>query len=193
ARGAARAVGVDLAANGIVADPDDVFYLTVPELTAAAVPSNLRELVAFRRQRRDEYLQMELPESWVGMAEPLPIQPTRAAGQGAEDAVAGTGVSPGVVEGSVRVLRDPTSDVLEPGEILVCETTDPSYASYFLVAAGCVIDIGGALSHGAIVAREVGIPCVINTRTGTRKLHTGDLVRIDGSAGTVEILKRAEV
>jgi len=122
------------------------------------------------------------------MFEPLPRIPS--GGHGADDAVAGTGVSPGVAEGPVRVLRDPTSDVLEPGEILVCETTDPSYASYFLVASGCVIDIGGALSHGAIVAREIGIPCVINTRNGTRQLRTGDVVRIDGSTGTVTILKR---
>ncbi len=77
---------------------------------------------------------------------------------------------------------------LHPGEILVCEATDPSYASYFLVAEGVITDIGGAMGHGAIVAREVGIPCVVNTRDATRRLQTGDRVRIDGTTGAVERL-----
>jgi pyruvate,water dikinase len=104
--------------------------------------------------------------------------------------VKGLPVSGGVAEGPARVLLDPLADDFEPGEILVCETTDPSYASYFLLAAGCAIDIGSALSHGAIAAREVGIPCVINTRDGTKRIRTGDIVRVDGSAGSVEILVR---
>ena len=188
ARAYARVIGGDLARRGVLADPEDVFYLTVSELTDSRPPSNAMELVTFRRARRDEYLAVDLPESWVGMAEPRTAESADLDGP-----VSGVGVSPGVAEGLVRVLLDASAGDLEPGEILVCETTDPSYASYFLVAGGCVIDIGGALSHGAIVAREVGIPCVINTRTGTRKLRTGDRIRIDGSAGTVEILERAEV
>jgi pyruvate,water dikinase len=102
-------------------------------------------------------------------------------------------VSPGVVEGRARVVLDPDSGIdIEPGEILVCETTDPSWASYFLVAGALVIDIGGAMSHGAIVAREMGIPCVINTRAGTAAIATGDLLSVDGGAGTVRVLERAE-
>ena len=76
----------------------------------------------------------------------------------------------------------------EPGEILVCETTDPSWAAYFLVAGGVVTDLGGAMSHGAIVSREVGIPCVVNTKTGTKAFHSGDLLRIDGASGEIERL-----
>ena len=187
ARAYARVLGTDLARRGLLQDPEDVFYLTVAELTAPELPANANELVAFRRARRDEYLTIDLPESWVGMVEPRTVDSNDL-----DEPISGLGASPGVVEGAVRVLVDPSAGDLEPGEILVCETTDPSYASYFLVAGGCVIDIGGALSHGAIVAREVGIPCVINTRAGTRKLRTGDYIRIDGTAGTVEILRRAE-
>ncbi len=186
-RAQARVIGAEWARRGLLDDPEDVFFLTVDELLTAEVPSNVTELVAFRRARYDEYLAIVLPESWLGMVEPRAFEPA-----GLADAVSGVGVSPGVAEGIVRVLLDPSTGDLEPGEILVCETTDPSYAPYFLVAAGCVIDIGGALSHGAIVAREVGIPCVINTRTGTRTLHTGDVIRIDGSTGSVEILERSE-
>jgi phosphoenolpyruvate synthase/pyruvate phosphate dikinase len=105
----------------------------------------------------------------------------------------GLGVSPGHVRGRVRVLTDPsTGEQLEPGEILVCVATNPSYASYFLVAAGVVTDIGGALGHGAIVAREVGIPCVVNTEIGSRTLRTGDEIEIDGSTGQIEIITRAK-
>ena len=89
-------------------------------------------------------------------------------------------------------MLDAATSELEPGEILVCETTDPSWASLFLVASALVIDIGGALSHGAIVARELGVPCVINTRVGTRCLRTGDLLRVDGERGSVTVLAAAD-
>ena len=81
-------------------------------------------------------------------------------------------------------MRD-NPDALQPDEILVCHVTDPSWSAFFFVAAGVVIDIGGAMSHGAIVARELGIPCVINTMTGTQVIRSGDRVRVDGQAGTV--------
>ena len=121
------------------------------------------------------------------MAIPTPVEASAAAGAGEE--ITGLGVSPGVVEGRARVVLDAAASELEPGEVLVCETTDPSWASLFLVASALVIDIGGALSHGAIVARELGVPCVINTRTGTRRLRTGDRLRIDGGAGLVTVLE----
>jgi pyruvate,water dikinase len=100
----------------------------------------------------------------------------------------GIGAGPGVAEGIARVLTDPGQDVPDPGEVLVCHTTDPSWASYFLGAAAVVIDIGGPLSHGAIVARELGLPCVINVGDATTRLRSGDRVRVDGVAGTVSIL-----
>ncbi len=102
--------------------------------------------------------------------------------------VTGLGVSPGIVEGLARIVHEPGDSELEPGEILVCQTTDPSWSAYFLLAAGVVIDIGGSLSHGAIVARELGIPCVINTLDGTRRLRTGERIRVDGGTGRVERL-----
>jgi pyruvate,water dikinase len=100
-------------------------------------------------------------------------------------------VSAGTVEGIARVVHDADAGDLEDGEILVCATTDPSWASCFLVAGAVVIDIGGPLSHGAIVAREMGIPCVINTGNGTRAIKTGDRLRVDGSTGLVVIQERA--
>jgi pyruvate,water dikinase len=187
ARGAARVMGEDLAGRGVVGDPDDVFYLTVDELLGRP-PADAKEMVAFRRERREEYLGLRLPDSWSGQPVPVPIESGVAARPGEE--ITGLAVSPGVVEGRARVVVDP-GEPLEEGEILVCETTDPSWASLMLVAGGLVIDIGGALSHGAIVARELGVPCVINTRVGTARLRTGDVVRVDGNAGVVSVLASA--
>jgi pyruvate,water dikinase len=92
----------------------------------------------------------------------------------------------------VRVVHDPSFTEVEDGEVLVTPTTDPSWASIMFVSAALVVDIGGTLSHAAVVARELGIPCVVNTRNGSRVLRTGDRVRVDGAAGTVEVLERAE-
>jgi phosphoenolpyruvate synthase/pyruvate phosphate dikinase len=78
-------------------------------------------------------------------------------------------------------------------EILVAPTTDPSWSSIMFVSSALVVDIGSALSHAAVVARELGLPCVVNTREGTRLLRTGDRVRVDGTAGTVEILERSPI
>jgi pyruvate,water dikinase len=184
ARFNARAMGESLAQAGLLADADDVFFLCLEELRD--LPPDVADLVSLRRARRDEYERLQLPERWQGAVEPVPAVKVETT-----DAIGGLGVSPGVIEGRVRVVLDAASNCLEPGEILVCRTTDPSWASYFLVASGVVIDMGGPLSHGAIVARELGIPCVINVRDATRRLQTGDLVSIDGERGTVDVLWRA--
>jgi pyruvate,water dikinase len=145
-------------------------------------------LVRLRRERRDEYETLELPASWQG----TPVAKPRPAGKGAapsERLIAGIGASSGIAEGVVRVVHDPAFAEVEPGEILVTATTDPSWASIMFISAALVVDIGGALSHAAVVARELGIPCVVNTRTGTRTLRTGDRVRVDGSSGTVTVIQ----
>lgn len=77
---------------------------------------------------------------------------------------------------------------LDDGDILVCETTDPSWVSLFLVAGGVVSDHGGLLSHSPIVARELGIPCVCGTLTGSHRIRDGQLLRLDGDNGTVEVI-----
>jgi pyruvate,water dikinase len=188
ARAAVRILGEELAKDGTIGDPDDVCYLTVDEI-AGSLPPDPKEVVAFRRAKRDEYLGLRVPDSWTGVAQPMKIEASAAAVAG--DEIPGLAVSPGIVEGRARVVLDAATSELEPDEVLVCETTDPSWASLFLVASALVIDIGGALSHGAIVARELGVPCVINTRTGTRRLRTGDLLRVDGNSGVVTVLKSA--
>jgi pyruvate,water dikinase len=167
-------------------NPDDVYFLTLDELLAGHHPPD--DLIAFRRERREEYRHIRLPEVWTGNAVAAQVQDVPAALVG--DTFDGLAVAPGVVEGRVRRIVDSGCDTapLEPGEILVCHTTDPSWVTVFMTASALVIDVGGHLSHGAIVARELGIPCVINTITGTQRLHDGQRIRVDGNQGRVDVL-----
>ncbi|CAB4928939.1 unannotated protein [freshwater metagenome] len=184
-RAAARRMGDLYVEAGMLDDASDVFQLTAAELLGPELPADAKAIVADRRRRHDEYLDYRLPVFWEGDPEVERISQDTSE---APLTVEGMGVSPGVVEGVVRVITSPTGAAVEQGEILVCVTTDPSWVSLMVPASGLVIDIGGPVSHGAIVARELGVPCVINTRTGTSTLKTGQRVRVDGSTGVVEIL-----
>jgi phosphohistidine swiveling domain-containing protein len=194
ARAASRRIGECLVVENRLDDAEDVFYLTFDELTGV-LPADAPALVDARRQRRALYRSLRIPSYWRG--QPAAAGQTPADGPLAETAaeqgvVAGIGVSAGVVEGLVRVVTEPDFAEVESDEILVAPTTDPSWSSIMFVSKALVVDIGSALSHAAVVARELGLPCVVNTRDGTRLLHTGDRVRVDGTAGTVHILERAE-
>ena len=104
----------------------------------------------------------------------------------------GIGGSPGVVEGPVRLLRSEHDlGSLQPGEVLVCPITAPSWGPAFSVAAGVITDIGGMMSHAAIVCREYGLPAVVGTGFATVRLRTGDRVRLDGVTGEVTLLSEA--
>jgi pyruvate,water dikinase len=101
----------------------------------------------------------------------------------------GLAASRGVAEGKVRVLRDPShADDFEPGEVLVVAAADTGWAPLFLAASGVITELGGPLSHAAIILREYAVPAVVNVKGATLSLHDGDVVRIDGDAGTVEVL-----
>ncbi len=99
----------------------------------------------------------------------------------------GTAASSGIVEGNARVLLSSSQlSELLPGEILVVHTTDVGWTPLFLVAAGVVTELGGPLSHAAVVAREFGVPSVVNVGGATRAIRTGDVLRVDGERGVVE-------
>ncbi|MEV0855729.1 PEP-utilizing enzyme [Nocardia fluminea] len=189
ARAAARRMGTLMHEQRILADPDDIFFLTIDEL-CTAMPRGITDLVDTRREQHREYTTFTLPTHWRGTPPQVPIAPVKPAAP--VTTLCGIGASAGVVEARVRVLDDPGfADFAEPGEILVCRSTDPSWASVLFLSAALVVDVGGLLSHAAVVAREISIPCVVGTGNGTRMLQTGDRVRVDGTAGTVEILFRA--
>jgi rifampicin phosphotransferase len=175
-----RAAGSPLAAT------HTVFFLTVDEV-ANALRASRTDLAPLVRARRAEYMRdrarPDPPATFIGA--PPSVQLPPAGG----DVMKGIGASSGVVEGLARVLLSSSemSD-LQPGEILVVHTTDVGWTPLFCIAAGVVTELGGPLSHAAVVARELAVPSVVNVDSVTRALKTGDRVRVDGDRGVVERL-----
>lgn len=188
-RAAARDLGNELVERGVLREPDDVFFLDMDEL-AGEIGADVRDVVESRRRDWVGFNEVTLPTTFYGMPEPL----TREAGRAQPgDVLQGIGVSGSTHEGRVRVIRRADDDTeLEPGDVLVCETTDPSWTTLFLLADALVIDVGSVGSHGAIVARELGLPAVVNTSDGSRRLRDGDRVVVDGSKGTVTVVSIAD-
>lgn len=190
-RASARHLGALLVADGRLDQVDDVFSLTAEELAedlagdlSGDLGGDLRTLVAERQATRARYQALDVPTSWTGPAVPRVPEATASPG----GVLTGIGACAGTVEGRAVVVLDPSSAEIEEGDILVARTTDPAWVSLMFVSAGLVVDIGGLMSHAAVVARELDIPCVMNTGHGTTAIATGDLIRVDGAAGTVEIL-----
>ena len=100
-------------------------------------------------------------------------------------ALTGTAASAGSVTGQARVIMDPVGAQLEPGEILVAPSTDPGWTPLFLTAGGLVMEMGGANSHGAVVAREYGIPAVVGVNGATGQISTGQTITVDGTNGVI--------
>jgi pyruvate,water dikinase len=107
-----------------------------------------------------------------------------------EPLLRGTPASPGTATAAARILRTPSGAELEAGEILVAPSTDPGWTPLFLTAGGLVMEMGGAMSHGAIVAREYGIPAVVGVADATERITTGERITVDGSAGEVHLAPR---
>lgn len=153
---------------------------------------SVADTVARRAADHEAYDAMRLPHVWHGL--PTVTVDEAGSAEPAEDCpseglvVTGIGVSTGVAEGVVRVVTDIDDADFDDGTAMVCRVTDPSWASLFPLAEAVVTDVGSAMSHAAIVCRELGLPCVANTRTGTSQLRDGMRARVDGSAGTVEVI-----
>ncbi len=179
-------VGVALAQDGRLERAEDIFFITLPEAQAALAGADMRSLV---RERRATY-QRELTRRHV----PLVLlsdgtEPTAGPSQAdtAHNMISGTAASPGTVTALARVILDPAGAHLAPGEILVAPSTDPGWTPLFLTAGGLVMETGGAMSHGVIVAREYGLPAVVGVPQATERITTGMRLTVDGSAGTVVI------
>ncbi len=177
--------------QGLIDRADDVFFLRLAELDALAAGESRdwKELVQARRQSfARESQRAQIPRLLLsdGRAFYGGIPSETESGQGD---LAGSPVSPGVVEGRVRVVLDPHQAGLQPGEILVCPGTDPSWTPLFLAAGGLVMEVGGMMTHGAVVALEYGIPAVVGIHQVTSRLQTGQRIRVDGSTGQISVLE----
>jgi phosphohistidine swiveling domain-containing protein len=179
-----RPVGEELAAAGKVAAWDDVYFLTLTETREAIAGADLRELVGERRaahvreQARRHIPRVMLSDGTDAEAALISVP---------EGAMRGSPASPGTVTAPARVLLSPHGARLEPGEILVAPSTDPGWTPLFLTAGGLVMEMGGMMSHGAVVAREYGIPAVVGVPGATEQIETGATITVDGSAGVVSI------
>jgi pyruvate,water dikinase len=176
-------VGAELANRGLLDAADDAFFLTLPELRRAIAGEDLRPSVAERHEvYRREQRRRHIPRVLLSDGSDAEMDLPRAIDDGA---IRGTPASPGIARGTAHVIRSPVGARLEPGEVLVAPSTDPGWTPLFLTAGALVMEMGGMMSHGAVVAREYGIPAVVGVPDATGRIATGDQVTVDGSAGTV--------
>jgi phosphohistidine swiveling domain-containing protein len=189
-RYAARRRGQELAAAGVLGDIEDVFLLTADEaFSTTCTRMRAAQLCHDRAQLLDEYRTLRLPQAWIGLPPRLTAEASEP-NQSDSLLITGAAASPGHVQGRARVVLDPTDIDLDDGEILVCETTDPAWTPHIYRAAAVITDMGSAMSHGAIIARELGVPCVTGTKTGTAQINTGDILDVNATSGTVTITDR---
>ncbi len=180
-------IGNELAAEHRIEHPEDIFFLDLDEAETALAGDDLQELVAERRAaygqelRRRHIPRVLMSDGTEPEAAPGTSGPQRPG------TLSGSPASTGRVTAPARVIMDPIGAHLEPGEILVAPSTDPGWTPLFLTAGGLVMEMGGPNSHGAVVAREYGIPAVVGVPDATSRIRTGQRVTVDGAAGTVAV------
>jgi rifampicin phosphotransferase len=182
-------LGQRWAERGWLSQPDDIFFLTVSELEKLvaggdpqALEYNLRTLVANRRLAYEYWFTVVPPDVIGPDGEPVVEEEKEA------EVLAGVAVSGGRARGVARIVLDPRQAArLHAGEILVTQATDPGWTPVFPLVSGLVLEIGGQLSHGAIVAREYGIPAVLNVQGAMRHIRDGQVITVDGNTGKVFI------
>jgi phosphohistidine swiveling domain-containing protein len=197
-RHVALAIGDRLVQRGLFSDRADVFFLTTTEVddlladavldgesAAARVATRRAEFERFRTQTPPDCLALAPGEQWSAAAGENP-----ATGVQTGDYLRGNSACGGVATGTAAVVLDVAeADRLEAGQILVTRQTDPGWAAVFFLTSGLVIERGGMLSHGAIIAREYGIPAVVGVPDATRLIGNGDKLRVDGDHGIVQLIR----
>lgn len=198
-----RELGRRLAADQRLDSPDDIFYLEAEEaLGLLDGTTSTQQAAAITRARRaefDHYRATAAPpdrfttrgplhrNTMAMTAAPEPANPLAPAG----DSMTGTGASPGMRRGRVRVVGNPRDAHLQPGEILVARQTDPGWVMLFPIASGLLVEKGSLLSHSAIVSRELGLPCIVGLTGICSWLRDGDEIEMDGASGLVNVVGRA--
>jgi rifampicin phosphotransferase len=177
-------IGEEIARAGTIERGDDIFFLNLHDVRGALAGQDMRDVV---RRRRAEYEQ-ELRRRHVPrvlLSDGTEPEAQATSNVAVDGALSGTPASAGSVTGRARVILDPVGARLEPGEILVAPSTDPGWTPLFLTAGGLVMEMGGANSHGAVVAREYGIPAVVGVAGATSHFVTGQQITVDGTTGLV--------
>lgn len=194
-------IGNKLVEAGALDDPEDIIFLRYNELRyliGDLENFDARSLVETRKAERVEAEKIQ-PKDWIGTATESQLQfpylslwgfPDRLDIEQTDgDVIAGIAASPGVVEGTAKVVNSIDEfDEVKKGDILVCQMTNPAWTPLFAMISAIVTDAGGTVSHPAVMAREFGIPAVIGCSVGTQRIKSGDRLRVDGSSGVVEVL-----
>ena len=183
------AYGQQLVDQGQIEIADDIGYFYYEDLEQLAKNSdqNWHELISLRKDRYDsELFRKQIPRLLLSDGRAFYEGFSTMEGQAGK--LIGSPVSPGLVEGKVRVVVDPLKSDLLPGEILVCRGSDPAWTPLFLTAGGLIMEVGGMMTHGAIVAREYGIPAVVGVSQATEVLHDGQRIQLNGSNGEIILI-----
>jgi len=197
-----NAIGKEFETEGILNEGRDIYYLSLDEvwdfIKGTAITIRLRDLVELRRQEFREYRDPRKPVpgdrfNTYGMAYNRNLFRSRESGpkETPKGGLHGIGCCPGVVRERVRVLNSPREDLTLKGEILVAARTDPGWVPLYPALSGILIERGSILSHSAIVAREMGIPTIVGISGLLETIMDGDVVRMDGAVGTVEVIEKA--
>jgi pyruvate,water dikinase len=197
-------IGAYLQAGGFIDKTADLSYLSLPEIQSLlesfeSIPDNrrakiqeakiqkTRQLIKKRVKDYQHYNNLNPPIVMTSEGEIMRPKPVLQ--DLPPNAVAGSSVSAGIVEGFARVILDPTRETLKKGEILVTRFTDPGWTPLFISAAGLVMEVGGLMTHGSVIAREYGIPAVVGVVNATRYFKTGQKIRVNGDLGIIEIIE----
>jgi pyruvate,water dikinase len=172
---------------GVLREKEDIFHLTFQELHDVARTNEVDEQLIRRRKAEFRSYQALTPPR-VLTSEGEGISGEYRRNDLPAGAFVGIPVSAGIIEGRARVILDMNDANLEPGDILVTAFTDPSWTALFVAIAGLVTEVGGVMTHGAVIAREYGLPAVVGVDQATRLIKNGQRIRVNGTDGYVEIL-----
>jgi len=184
-----RRLGHLMVKDGMIPDPGLIFFFTHSELQQVINSSGaaLINKAIRRRKLHPELCNLVFPEMSIGLPQPIQDQPSQQFHSDVHGVqVAGTPVYNGTVRAKVRVAMNlDEARLIQCGEILVTRSTDIGWSPYFPLLSGVVTELGGLVSHGAVVAREYGLPCIVGAQKATQLLRTGDDVILDGAKGTI--------
>ena len=180
-------VAEQLVQAGVIHEKEDIYYLTFEELREAVRTNNLDyQIVSIRKDEYKLYEKLTPPRVITSDGEIITGEYKRE--NLPAQAMAGLPVSSGVIEGRARVILNMQDADLEDGDILVTSFTDPSWTPLFVTIKGLVTEVGGLMTHGAVIAREYGLPAVVGVENATELIKDGQRIRVNGTEGYVEIL-----
>ncbi|XP_072135997.1 rifampicin phosphotransferase-like isoform X2 [Mobula birostris] len=173
--------------EGYLPDEDLLFFLTHSEIGQILQQRSMSMITRAQCRRKLLGRQMDLQFKEMNIGKPQPINQCQSGKNGTKFTLKGMMVSHGIVKGTARVIRTiQEASCIQQGDILITTSTDIGWSPYFPLLRGLVTEIGGLLSHGAVVAREYGIPCIVSCRNATNVLQSGDIVFLNGTKGTVQ-------